>query len=434
MTDPAVPTCDSPSHQNPSDAARLAGLIRKHLLARDGEYARFGSGAKSSTQSDFLLMMPGDPATPSEVFDRLRWGGRLLFASSSPMPVADLANLYRQDPSFAFEQEPAVCRTGWLGLPFFGRRFSFLTVRKTSLLAPGQVTDRFTFDVRLVRARPPQTGWVVLKQVPSYGSVYQRLRQRFPDASAETTYQRTHRLIDHVFPVFLSREAAFLQLLQRDLPEPYRRRVPTALGAEKGPDGLIRRLTMSWLRLSGPPLSHLAFARQATELLSVLHEKVRLIHLDLRMDNMVITGDGVGFVDFGSAVRVGEDLSQSPMLEALYDQMMSTSQIQQVLGRMIDSGRLTSSVLAAARGKVDKAVDVFYLALQMKHPDRHPDLSAFIQVDPASEEARLIGALSDGVLRPSDPKRPKYVSARDVSQALARIERKLSGRESKDEV
>lgn len=415
---------------------RLTQAIRKRLLRDDEEYRRFGQPSSAGRPADFLLLTAGDALLPAEAFERLRWGGCLCFAAADRAEVDQQLQLYRQDSGFTIQQ-PTTPFHAWPRAPWLSRWMGqsgfYMVARKTALVAAGQVTDRFTFDVRLVRARPPQSGWVVLKQIPSYGSVYQRLRQRYPEASAEMTYQRTHRLIDHVFPVFLTREAAFLQLLQRDLPQAYRCRVPTALGAEKGPDGLVRRLTMSWLRLSGPPLTHLAFARQATELLAVLHERVGLIHLDLRMDNMVVTGDGVGFVDFGSAVRVGEELSQSPMLESLYDQMMSTSQIQQTLGRMIDSGRLTSSVLAAARGKVDKAVDVFYLALQMKRPDRHPDLGSLVLVDPASREARLIAALSDGVFRPADPGRPAYASARDVGLALARIERKLAGRESHDE-
>ncbi len=433
---PAAPM--APPEATPDPAPRLPhaqrqaavrGLIRR-ILNRSEEYHTFGENAYSLHHEgprDYIILTPGEGVTPHDVFPRLRWGGSVAVVSSNAPAVWAAAQLFNPRAGFNLDVEPTTFHAGLFGLklPFFGRKLHYFIARKVSLIWPGQVTERFTFDVRLVRAQAPHQGYMVMKQVPSYGYLYQRLRQRFPEADAATNYKRTHKLIDHVFPVFLTRESAFLQILQRDLPPEYRKRVPTAMGAEKGSDGLVRRLYMNWLRLSGPTLSQFDFAMQAADLLRVLHDTVKIIHLDLRLDNMVITRDGVGFVDFGSAVRMGENLKQSPMLDALFDQMMSTSQIQVNLGRMIRAGHLTSSFMVAAHGRIDKAVDIFYLAVQMREPHANPDFRNLVRFEPGSDEARRISLLTDGILRPTDPDRPNYISAKDVCNGLQRVAQKL---------
>ncbi len=432
---PAVPMAPPESRPDPSPRlphaqrqAAVRSLIRR-ILKRNEEYQSFGENAYAIHHEgprDYLILTPGEGVTAHEVFPRLRWGGCVAVVSPNAAAVWSAAREFNARSGFAVDVEPASFHAGLFGLRLpFGRKLHYFIARKVSLIWPGQVTERFTFDVRLVRAQSPQLGYMVMKQVPSYGYVYQRLRQRFPEADAATNYKRTHKLIDHVFPVFLTREAAFLQILQRDLPQEYRRRVPTAMGVEKGSDGLVRRLYMNWLRLGGNTLSQLQFAQQAADLLRVLHDHVRLIHLDLRLDNMVITRDGVGFVDFGSAVRMGENLKQSPMLDALFDQMMSTSQIQVNLGRMIRAGHLTSSFMVAAHGRIDKAVDIFYLAVQMREPHANPDFRNLVRYEPGSDEARRISLLTDGILRPTDPDRPNYISAKDVCNGLHRVAQKL---------
>ena len=100
------------------------------------------------------------------------------------------------------------------------------------------------------------------------------------------------------------------------------------------------------------------------------------------MDNFVITPEGVGFVDFGSAVRTDEDLRQNPLLASIFDELMKTSQIQRMLEQMTRSGHVTSETLCRGKGKVDKAVDVFYLALQVKRPQSNPDLYGLVEYDP----------------------------------------------------
>ena len=80
------------------------------------------------------------------------------------------------------------------------------------------------------------------------------------------------------------------------------------IDVEKDERGFVRSFKMTWLRNGGPKLPQMEFAHQAADLLRAMHDIARVIHLDLRMDNMVITDEGVGFIDFGSASRVGEEL------------------------------------------------------------------------------------------------------------------------------
>jgi serine/threonine protein kinase len=152
------------------------------------------------------------------------------------------------------------------------------------------------------------------------------------------------------------------------------------------------------------------FARQAAELLHVLHDVVGVIHLDLRLDNIVIAERGVCFVDFGSSVRVGENLADNPLLDTLFEELMRTSEIQRMLEHMTHSGRVTSPVIRNGYQKVDKSVDFFYLAVQM-----------LVQYDPKSREAVALRKMTDEVLRPSDTENPKYRSAGDILRGIQQI-------------
>lgn len=387
-----------------------------------------GEGADAPV--DYLAAVGGDVDTPDDVFHRLRWGGQFIYLSSDPRQVLAMLRACQEHGGFAIDHGADSFRAPLFNLPLpslpgLGRKMHFMVARRVTLVPPGQVSDRFTFDVRLAQRKPPLNDYVVMKQVPPYYRIVQRLRERFPEASSDVLLQRAEKLVERVFPVFLTREAAFLQLLQRDLPSEYRDRVPQIIGVKNGADGLVHKLYMSWLRVGGEPLSQLEFARQSADLLRCLHDRVGVMHLDLRLDNFVITPRGVCFVDFGSAVRVNEDLTQSPMLRSLFDEMMSTSQIQVTLGRMKKTGRLTSDVILAAHGKVDRAVDLFYLALMISRPTSNPELRPLIKYDPKSEEAKRISLLTDAILRPKNPHRPGFISAADMLKGLARIAEKL---------
>jgi len=143
------------------------------------------------------------------------------------------------------------------------------------------------------------------------------------------------------------------------------------------------------------------------------------------MDNMVITERGVGFVDFGSAVRVDENIEGNAVLSTLFGELMRTSQIQRMLDRMSTAGSLTSGIIRDAYQQVDKSVDIFYLAVQMSHPTANPDLVDLIHYDKFSPEATELSRLTDEILRPADPAQSKYRSAYDIYQAILRIEEKL---------
>lgn len=384
--------------------------------------------ADPSSPVDFLICDGQGIPDPADVFKRLRWGGQMLLVEDDLDVVMQGVRFYKAHDSFEVETGPGdLPRRRWgLPLPWIGATHRYMVVRKVTLIEPGEDTDRFTFDLRLVKKVEFGDRYVVMKQVPRYRRVVSRLHSRFPEAGQEVLLARAEKLVKRVFPVFLTREAGFLQLLHRDLPDEFKERVPEALGFEKAPDGTIKRLYMTWLRMGGEPLSHMKFSQEAAELLSILHDKVGVIHLDLRLDNMVISKGQACFLDFGSSVRVGEDIARSPLLSSLFSEMMNTSQIQRTMGKMRDAGRLTSDVIVSAHGKMDKAVDMFYLSLQISKPVSNPELMPFLQYDPAAPAAKRIKLLTDAILRPTNPNRPHFISAHDVFIGLQKIEKKLA--------
>ena len=215
-----------------------------------------------------------------------------------------------------------------------------------------------------------------------------------------------------------------LKILERDLPREYAARVPRVIDLEQDGRGYVRRLWMNWLRAAPPggrTLTQLEFARQSADLLNVIHEKVGIIHLDLRLDNFVITDQGVGFVDFGSAVRVGENIQGNPLLATIFDELMRTSQIQRMLEKMTLNGTITSPILNDAYGKVDKAVDLFYLAMQINSPLSNPDFAGLVSFDPKSNEADGLARVTQEVLKPSDPSNPAIKTAQDLVQSVNRL-------------
>ena len=182
---------------------------------------------------------------------------------------------------------------------------------------------------------------------------------------------------------------------------------------------------MNWLRTGGPRLSQIEFARQSAHLLAVLHNLAGVMHLDLRLDNFVLTPRGVGFVDFGSSARIGEDLGQSPMLTSLFGEMMRTSKIQRMLGRMLDNGQVTNRSFTCVHQKADPAIDTFYLALQINKPAHNPQFAHLIDYDPDSVEARAVSTLTASVLRPKGSGEAPFQTADDSLRGIERIRRRL---------
>ena len=370
--------------------------------------------------ADFVLATPNDPHTLNDIFRKLRWGGLFVFASPHRRQVAEVVRQFDGN-GFIVEEGPEYLRRGW-SIPFFAPRTHYVSMRKIELIQPGQTTERFTYQVQLARHNDPQQPYIVLKEVPTVDSVVSRLQQKFPEAGEDVLRRRAMKFTEKIFPTFLTREAGILYILREHLPAAYQRRVPHVIDIEKDERGFVRKLRMNWLRNGGDPLAHMDFAHQSADLLRVLHDVARVIHLDLRLDNFVITEDGVGFVDFGSAVREDEDLSKNPLLGSLFGELMRTSQIQQMLSRMTLSGHVTSQVIRDSHQKTDKAIDFFYLAVQFNCPHSNPDLRDLIEYDPESEPAKRLSRLTQEILRPADPAQPSFRSAKDILHGIERIQ------------
>jgi hypothetical protein len=445
---------------------RSAPIIR-HLLnqrfTRDPEFPHlsrtFGPPAspddlRPENLTDFLFLTENDPHTPDVVFPRLRWGGQVVLVSENPLPVAHAANQFSHwepsrfeivtgeacpnpPPAWIIEQLPSIIKRHPLNLPFLpAKKIHYFIARKTALIEPGKCSDRFTYNVYL--ARNPDSAKIngprgtdayqVVKEVPTQARVLARLQEKFPDADLETLKRRARKFTEKIFPVFLTRETAILKLLQRDLPKSCRHKVPQVLSADQDNQGYTRTLRLNWLRNGRggkPPLTQLQFARQAADLLAELHDNAKVMHLDLRLDNFVITADGVGFVDFGSAVRVGESFPDASLLSNLFGEMMRTSQIQRMLGKMSDAGQVTSEEIKNSYHKVDKAVDFFYLAVQINNPHGNPDFAGLVDFDKNSDEARELAKLTSEILRPTDPHNAKFKSARQILEGIQEIEKRL---------
>jgi serine/threonine protein kinase len=320
------------------------------------------------------------------------------------------------------------------------RKAYYFAARRVDLILPREISERFTYYVRLSRVYPQPAGhvpelahggYVVQKEVPSVERVCARLRHKFPEAAEELIVRRARKFTEKIFPLFLTREAAMLKILERDLPIAYRDRVPRVISMEQDERGYVRRLWINWLRARTPrhqPLTQLEFARQSADLLRVMHDEANIIHLDLRLDNVVITDRGVGFVDFGSAVREGENIQGNPLLSTIFDELMRTSQIQKMLDRMMTEGKVTSHVLGNAYGKVDKGVDLFYLAVSINAPLINPDFQGLVTHDTQGEESAGLSMLTQDVLKPRDPSNPPIKSARDLLRSIEGLSFALRGK------
>ena len=420
-----------------SDSSDLYSAVSAVATAADADlrhYAPVSVRAAGVDLADALYATPADPHTPEEVFPLLRWGGQVVYATRNRAEAEELSKRYSAG-GFVLTQPPRHVARHPLGipLPFLAKKTHYFVARKTQLIAPGQSTERFTYHVYLDKpgtngsggdgaAAAKSDSFVVVKEVPTQEAVISRLRRRWPELPDETVEKRARKFTDKIFPIFLTREAAILKIVHRDLPDAYKHRVPHVLGIEKDARGYVRKLHLNWLRNGGTPLGQIEFAKQSADLLRILHDTVGVMHLDLRLDNFVITEQGVGFVDFGSAVRDDEDLKDNPLLNGLFDELMRTSEIQRMLYAMTRSGQVTSQAISSGLHKVDKAVDFFYLAVQISAPHSNPDLKGLIRYDPASDEAKALSKLTARILRPKDPTHPRYQSAADIYHGIQKIE------------
>ena len=411
----------------PDRPAVIHAIIRR-AFAEDAEFARYRANSSETGSAgllDYLFAVEDEPHGPAEIFDRLRWGGQVVYASRSAARVEEQCRKLAGHGMLVLRGPDAV-RLPVLGLrlPLLGPRWHFAVARKVLLIPPRQISDRFTYQVELVPG--PDGQWLVRKEVPTLQRVLSRLQRRFPGLPMDVIERRARKFTERIFPLFLTREAAMLKILQKHLPPQYARRVPTVLRTDKDDRGFVQRMWMRWLRVGGPALSQMDFASQSAELLDAVHQSARIIHLDLRLDNFVITDNGVGFVDFGSAVRVGEDLSTNALLSGIFQELLRASQLQHMLEQMINDGSVTSDLFHACHGKADKAMDLFYLAMQVNDPLTNPDLRDLIQYDPASRQAKALARLTEHVLRPANPRHPPFRSAADIVRGIERLQELLN--------
>src|SRR5687768_15639310 len=80
-------------HQPPP---KIALKIIDRVLRHDPEFARYFNGqASRSGLADFLFVSPETAHSPQEVFAKLRWGGLVVFVSTSRRKVAELMEEYQ---------------------------------------------------------------------------------------------------------------------------------------------------------------------------------------------------------------------------------------------------------------------------------------------------------------------------------------------------
>jgi len=408
-----------PAETDPALRAVVREALAEETTGRDLTWARSDDGQSEPVHC--LFAPPEAPFKPPEVFDRVRFGGVLVVLFKRWREARRCAGLFDRAGGFEIDQPPATLTLGRnrLGLP---DRVHYFVARKVMMLPPGEFSHRFTFTVSLVRHAMSGGEYAVLKEVPSHELVMKRLRSRYKDLDEKTLAHNASQLVDKVFPLMLTRESGFLRLLEEQLPAGYRERVPKLFGVMRRPDGFVNKMLIKWFRQGGEPISPLEFARESTTLLKLIHEVPRVVHLDMRLDNFLITPEGVCLLDFASSVQLEEDFSESAILQTLFKGWLETSGVQQVMGQMIRKGQLTSAPLVAAHKKVDVAADIFYLALQLPQLHRHHDFGGLLEGEAESEANQALKNLREEVLRPADPQQPTITTARDLLNAIERIE------------
>lgn len=426
----------------PPDLPRILLPVAERVLARAADRTRFAQSEAQfgvSGVRDYEFNTAAREASPGAAFGRLRWGGRMVFASASPGEVRRLWEDYRGRPEWLVEREPeaiarprgvALGRLTDLPLPPGLRRLRgadathYFVARKVMLDPADAPTAKHSYDVRLTpprdeaERRDATDGLVVLKRVPTLEQATARLRQTSPDTPADVVEKIAAKFVRKVFPIFLTREAAFLKLLQRDLPEAFRDKTPRLLSMEKDGDGLARSIAMKWMRQGGEPISQTDFARQSAELLRALHESVGIMHLDLRLDNLLVTERGVCLIDFGSSVRVGEDVAAPSNTNTLLREMLDASQITRDLKRLRRKQRVAAAVFDGLPFPPTPAFDLFALATNMTRPHDNAEFVGLVEHERDSGEGLRFSRLRKRILQPGSADPAPIRTVHDLCVAL----------------
>ncbi len=325
-----------------SRRARMIEAIRRHLLEGDPEFQRFGPKdvlARSHLMTDYVFAVENEPHLPEDIFASVRWGGEFIYLSYNRDQVAALPEKF---VAYGFETQrgPDYLKQGWLRfVPFLGQKLWYFVTRKLQLIRPRDITERFTYNVQLTPTTseiPTDDRYVVLKEVPPFERVMDRLRAKFADAPYAVIEKRALKFTEQGLSAVSHARSGHAQdlcivICRRNIAC----RVPTLLHMENDDRGYAKQMWMNWLRIGGKAAhANWNLPAKALTLLRVVHDYARIIHLDLRLDNFLITENGVCFVDFGSAVRDGENIQGNPLLSTLFEELMRTSQIQRMLYKM----------------------------------------------------------------------------------------------------
>ncbi len=418
------PATDRPAAPPGYGHAAHRATLRDAFVHTDADRLRLKRDARHDDPHvpvDWLFVADPDAATPAQLFHRLRWGGQAVVAAKTPRHAEELLRLFRSRDEWRLDEDPRPIEYGkprWWQ-PWKQTTATAFVVRKVLLELPENPTLRHSYDVRLEPWPGVANGYCVQKRIPMPDQIRRRLlanlslQQRPDDAGLERMIKK---LRTKVFPLFLTREAGFLKILQRDLPEKYRAFVPDVLDLEYGDKGYVCTLRSRWLRLGGEPISPMTFAQHAAEIVQQIHEAVGVVHLDLRLDNFLITEQGVKVVDFGSAVRQGEDITSSAILTKLFTEMLSASQIRRDLMRMIDKGRITSSAFVGAYSPPGPAADLFSVVNNFGRLGEHPDFRGLVRPNPTQEAT--LNRIRREVFRPADIDAPGVVRIHDLLRRL----------------
>ena len=160
-TAPAFARTAPPAPSVPAEPSEPAGLVRSKVLA-DPEFQKFGPADLPFLTAPGLhdYLFGDDNVEPDEVFRALRWGGQFVRVSRRAGRAADLPDRFARR-GFQIVRPPGVVRKGWFGLnlPLLSRKAYYFVARKVALTLPKEISERFTYSVRLTLEvpRPPIT-------------------------------------------------------------------------------------------------------------------------------------------------------------------------------------------------------------------------------------------------------------------------------------
>ena len=141
------------------------------------------------------------------------------------------------------------------GIPIISPKAHYFIARKTLLVRPKEFSDRFTYQVQLERKDdahadgPPGTEhWVVRKEVPHFEDS-SLAALPVPNLAAQPhpglrSAPGQRKFADQIFPLFLTREAAMLKIIERDCPREFIHRFPRVIDLEKDDNGYVKLMRL----------------------------------------------------------------------------------------------------------------------------------------------------------------------------------------------